>query len=140
MRYFNVFGPRQDTKSQYAAAVPIFIDKALRNEPLTIYGDGEQTRDFVYVKDVVAANAYLAQNEGLSGVYNVAYGKSITVNELAKKIIDLTGSKSETKYAPVRPGDVKHSMAAVEKLNAAGLTLNNNFNLGLMDTINFFKS
>ena len=140
MRYFNVFGPRQDPKSQYAAAVPIFIDKALKNEPMTIFGDGEQTRDFVYVKDVVAANAYLAQTEELSGVYNVAYGKSITVNDLAKKIIELTGSKSEIQYAPVRPGDVKHSMAAVDKLNAAGLTLNDNFNSGLMDTINFFKS
>lgn len=61
MRYFNVFGPRQDPKSQYAAAVPIFIDKALRNEPITIFGDGLQTRDFIYVKDVVAANVFLAE-------------------------------------------------------------------------------
>ena len=140
MRYFNVFGPRQDPGSQYAAAVPIFIDKAVKNEPLTIFGDGEQTRDFVYVKDVVAANVYLAQTEGLSGVYNVAYGKSITVNDLAKKIVNLTGSKSIIEYAPVRPGDVKHSMAAVEKLNAVGLTLDDNFDSGLADTINFFKS
>ena len=139
MRYFNVFGPRQDPKSQYAAAVPIFIDKALKNEPITIFGDGEQTRDFVYVKDVVAANAYLAQKPTLSGVYNVAYGKSITVNDLAKKIVDLTGSKSEIKYADERPGDVKHSMAAVDKLCHDGMTLNDNFQIGLRDTINFFQ-
>ena len=138
MRYFNVFGPRQDPKSQYAAAVPIFVEKALKNEPIIIFGDGEQTRDFVYVKDVAAANAYLAQNDGLSGVYNVAYGKSITVNELARKIIEQTGSKSEIKYADPRPGDVKHSRAAVDKLNTAGLTLTNRFDEGLTETIKFF--
>ena len=138
MRYFNVFGPRQDPKSQYAAAVPIFIDKALKNETITIFGDGEQTRDFVYVNDIARANAYLAENEDLSGVYNVAYGKSITVNELARKIIEQTGSKSEIKYADPRPGDVKHSMAAVEKLKTKGMCLNDNFNAGLIDTIRFF--
>lgn len=140
MRYFNVFGPRQDPKSQYAAAVPIFIDKALKNEPLTIFGDGEQTRDFVYVKDVVAANVFLAEHEDLSDVYNVAYGKCITVNDLAKKIIDLTGSKSDIQYAPVRPGDVKHSMAAVDKLNVSGLTLGDHFDDGLQATIDYFKN
>ncbi len=138
MRYFNVFGPRQDPGSQYAAAIPIFVAKALKNEPITIFGDGAQTRDFVYVKDVAAANAYLAENEDLSGVYNVAYGKSITVNDLAKKIIQLTESKSEIKYAPVRPGDVKHSRAAVDKLNTAGLALTNQFDEGLAKTIQFF--
>jgi len=89
---------------------------------------------------VVAANVYLAENEKVSGVFNVAYGKSISINELAKQIIDLTGSKSRIQYAPVRPGDVKHSLAAVGKLNAAGMTLNDNFNAGLMDTISFFSA
>ncbi len=139
MRYFNVFGPRQDPKSQYAAAIPIFIEKALNNEPLIIYGDGKQTRDFVYVKDVVAANEYLAENDDLSGVYNVAYGKSITINELAKKIIDLTASKSEIEYAPIRPGDVKHSRAAIEKLNTAGLKLQDDFEDSLEKTVRCFK-
>lgn len=140
MRYFNVFGPRQDPKSQYAAAVPIFIDKALKNEPLTIFGDGKQTRDFVYVKDVVAANVYLAEHENLSGVYNVAYGKSITINDLAQKIINLTNSNSKIEYASPRSGDVKHSMAAVDKLTASGLTLIDNFNIGLKETIEFFQN
>ncbi len=140
MRYFNVFGPRQDPQSQYAAAVPIFIDKALAGEPLTIFGDGEQTRDFVYVKDVVAANVFLAEHAAQSGVYNVAYGRRLTVNSLAQKIIDLTASPSQIRYAPERPGDVKHSMAAVDKLTAAGLTLNNRFDAGLAETIDFFKS
>lgn len=139
MRYFNVFGPRQDPKSQYAAAVPIFIDKALKNEPITIFGDGQQTRDFVYVKDVVAANVFLAEHPDLSGVYNVAYGRSMTINELANKIIQLTNSKSAIHYAPVRSGDVKHSRAAVDRLNTAGLTLNDRFDQGLSETICFFK-
>lgn len=139
MRYFNVFGPRQDPKSQYAAAVPIFIDKAIKGEPLTIFGDGEQTRDFVYVKDVVAANVFLAEHPALSGVYNVAYGRRITVKDLAGRIIDLTESQSRIEYGPQRPGDVKHSMAAVDKLNAAGLTLTDNFNAGLAETIRFFS-
>jgi UDP-glucose 4-epimerase len=139
MRYFNVFGPRQDPKSQYAAAVPIFIDKAIKNEPITIFGDGEQTRDFIYVKDVVAANVYLAENESLSGVYNTAYGKSITIKELANQIVDLTGSKSQIQHAPVRSGDVKHSMALVEKLIKTGFSCNSNFQKGLQETISFFK-
>lgn len=139
MRYFNVFGPRQDPNSQYAAAVPIFINRAVKGEPLTIFGDGEQTRDFVYVKDVIAANIFLAEHADLSGVYNVAYGRSITVNDLARKIIDLTGSKSEIKYADPRPGDVKHSTAAENKLHTAGLTLTDNFDPGLTETVRYFK-
>jgi len=139
MRYFNVFGPRQDPKSQYAAAIPIFIHKALRNEPVTIFGDGEQTRDFVYVKDVVAANVYLAQNHEYTGVYNVGYGSSISIKELAKKIIAMTGSKSEIKYAPVRPGDVKHSWANIDNLLSTGFTHSGDFNTALPKTIQFFK-
>lgn len=139
MRYFNVFGPRQDPKSQYAAAVPIFIDKALKNEPITIFGDGTQTRDFVYVKDVVAANVFLAEHADLTGVYNVAYGRSITINALAQKIIQLTNSKSQIRYAPARAGDVKHSMAAVDRLNETGLMLKNNFDQGLHGTIDDFR-
>lgn len=139
MRYFNVFGPRQDPNSQYAAAVPIFIDRAVKGEPLIIFGDGTQTRDFIYVKDVIVANVFLAQTEGLSGVYNVAYGQSITITDLAQKIAELTGSKSEIKYADPRHGDVKHSVAAVDKLTAAGLTLMENFAPGLHGTITYFK-
>jgi len=138
MRYFNVFGPRQDPGSQYAAAIPIFIHKALRNEPITIFGDGEQTRDFIYVKDIVAANVYLAENEAFTGVYNVAYGKRQTVNELAEKIIKLTNSSSKIEYAPPRAGDVKHSQASIDKITSVGFTMNANFDDGLAKTIEFF--
>jgi len=140
MRYFNVFGPRQDPGSQYAAAVPIFIYKALLNEPITIFGDGEQTRDFIFVKDIAAVNAYLATNDGLSGVYNVGYGKTITITELAERIIRLSGSKSEINYAPVRAGDVKHSWAKVDRLFEAGFKTQADFDSGLEKTIEFFKN
>jgi len=140
LRYFNVFGPRQDPKSQYAAAVPIFIDRAVKNLPITIYGDGEQTRDFVYVKDIVAANVFFATQSPATGVFNVAYGQKITINKLARKIIALTGSRSEIKHAPERAGDVKHSLAEIAKLRAAGFVPKSNFAEGLAATIEFFKN
>jgi UDP-glucose 4-epimerase len=140
LRYFNVFGPRQDPKSQYAAAVPIFIDRAVKNLPITIYGDGEQTRDFIYVKDIVAANVFFATQSKATGVYNVAYGKKITIKDLAQKICTLTNSKTEINHAPERAGDVKHSMAAIDKLRAAGFVPTSNFEDGLTATIRFFQN
>jgi UDP-glucose 4-epimerase len=140
MRYFNVFGPRQDPGSAYAAAVPIFIDKAVKNETITIFGDGEQTRDFIYVKDIVAANVFLAMNDTPPGFFNVAYGGRLTINDLAKKIIELTGSSSKIDYAPERAGDVKHSMASVDKIKAAGFEPASSFDEGLEATIKFFRS
>jgi UDP-glucose 4-epimerase len=139
LRYFNVFGPRQDPKSQYAAVIPIFIHRAIHNEPITIYGDGTQTRDFIFVKDVVAANVHLATNEELTGVYNVAYGRRQTIQKVAEKIIDLTGSSSKIEYGPVRPGDVKHSEASIDKILAADFVPSGRFDDGLGQTIEFFK-
>jgi UDP-glucose 4-epimerase len=140
LRYFNVFGPRQDPKSQYAAAVPIFIHRALKHEPITIYGDGGQTRDFIFVKDIAAANAYFATQSAATGVFNVAYGKKITINDLCRTICELTGSKSKITHAPERAGDVKHSLAAVEKLRAAGFVAQGNLAGGLKATVDFFKA
>ena len=138
MRYFNVFGPRQDPGSAYAAAVPIFIDKAAKGETITIFGDGEQTRDFIYVKDIVAANVFLAMNDTEPGFFNVAYGGRLTINDLAKKIIELTSSASKIAYAEERAGDVKHSMASVDKITAAGFKPTSSFDEGLQATIQFF--
>jgi UDP-glucose 4-epimerase len=140
LRYFNVFGPRQDPKSQYAAAVPIFIDRAVRNQPITIHGDGEQTRDFIYVKDIVAANVFFATQSPATGVFNVACGQKLTIKALARQIVALTGSQSEIQHAPERAGDVKHSLAAITKLQAAGFTPTTNFEDALRKTIEFFKS
>jgi len=138
MRYFNVFGPRQDPGSAYAAAVPIFIDKAAEDETITIFGDGEQTRDFIYVKDIVAANVFLAMNDTEPGFFNVAYGGRLTINDLASKIIEMTGSSSKIEYAPERAGEVKHSMASIDKIIAAGFEPTSSFNEGLQETINYF--
>lgn len=140
LRYFNVFGPRQDPASQYAAAIPIFIAKALAGESITIHGDGEQTRDFVYVKEVVAANAYMAEHRELTGVYNVGYGRKITINTLAKRIIELTGSDATIEHGPERPGDVKHSLAAIDKLMGAGFKHVSDFDAGLDRTVAYFRS
>jgi UDP-glucose 4-epimerase len=140
LRYFNVFGPRQDPKSQYAAAVPIFIDRAVKQEAITIHGDGEQTRDFIYVKDIVAANAFFATQSPATGVFNVAYGQRITINELARTICELTGSRSEIKHTAPRAGDVKHSLAAIDKLRATGFQPTSNFADGLHETIRWFSA
>ena len=139
LRYFNVFGPRQNPKSPYAAAVPIFIDRALKNELLTIYGDGEQTRDFIYVKDVVAANVFFATESPATGVFNVAYGRRTTINDLARMICRLTGSGSKIRHATERPGDVKHSTASIKKLRAAGFAPTSNFAGGLRVTVESFR-
>ena len=138
LRYFNVFGPRQDPKSAYAAAVPIFIAKALANEDLTIFGDGEQTRDFIYVKDIVAANAFFAMNDH-TGVHNIANGGKISINDLAAEIIRLTGSKSKIIHKEVRAGDVKHSRASIDKLKATGFRPSFSFSDGLAATVEAYK-
>jgi len=120
LRFFNVFGPRQDPDGPYAAAVPIFFQKALAGESLTIFGDGGATRDFIFVKDIVAALAFLAENKSVCGVFNAGYGCQTSILELAKSILTLTGSDSEIIHAEERAGDVRHSLASVEKLREAG--------------------
>lgn len=139
LRFFNVFGPRQDPASAYAAAVPIFIRKALTGEDLTIFGDGTQTRDFVHVKDVVAALDYVAGRPDLHGTFNVGYGKSMSINDLANLIIRLAGSHSRIVHLPERAGDVKHSRASVEKLLATGFQAVSSLENGLVKTLDFFR-
>jgi UDP-glucose 4-epimerase len=138
LRYFNVFGPRQNPQSAYAAAVPIFINKALQNQPITIYGDGSQTRDFIYVKDVVKANI-LASKMG-EGTYNVALGYSTSILELAKKIIEITNSKSQIQFLEERPGDIKHSIANPSKFNQLGFKPDFTIDKALQETISFYEN
>lgn len=141
LRYFNVFGPRQDPKSQYAAAIPIFISKAIKNEQIIIYGDGLQTRDFVFVKDVVEANVLAATNNKLFDVYNVANGNSITILELAELIIKETNSKSEIVFKPERAGDIKHSLADREATRKElGFSPKIELREGIRRTIEFFEA
>ncbi|MFW6201038.1 MAG: SDR family oxidoreductase, partial [Gemmatimonadota bacterium] len=118
LRYFNIFGPRQDPKSQYAAVVPAFVMAALLGEPPTIYGDGEQTRDFTYVANAAAANlrATEAPAEAVAGgVFNVGCGERISVNELWRRIRDAAGADLEAVHEPARPGDVRDSLASLEE-------------------------
>lgn len=138
LRFFNVFGPRQDPNGPYAAAIPAFIEKALLNEPITIFGDGEQTRDFVFVKDIVSALAFAAIHP-ISGTYNVGYGKQMTLNELIAEILLATNSSSQIIHAPDRPGDVKHSRASVDKLLSTGWKPSHNISHGLVETLSFFR-
>ena len=114
LRYFNVFGPYQDPTSQYAAAIPAFVTSILRDEPPTIYGDGEQSRDFTYIDNVVQANLCAARAKKTNGeVVNVACAEKITVNEIIAMINEMVGKNVVPIYAPARLGDVKHSLADI---------------------------
>jgi UDP-glucose 4-epimerase len=112
--YFNIFGPRQSPDSPYAAVIPIFLSKIMSNQPITVFGDGEQTRDFTYVANVVQANLLAADAEKLHGEsVNVAGGESISLNRLISEISETVGVSPEVVYAPPRPGDVVHSSADI---------------------------
>ena len=114
LRYFNVFGPHQDPTSQYAAAIPAFVTSILKDTPPTIYGDGEQSRDFTYVDNVVAANLLASEAEATHGeVINIACGEQITINAVIEHINRCVGKNVKPLYVPNRPGDVKHSMADI---------------------------
>jgi UDP-glucose 4-epimerase len=134
-RFFNVFGPRQDPNGAYAAAVPIFIENALRGKTLTIFGDGGQTRDFIYVKDIAAALAFLARTPSATGTFNIGYGAVTTIGDLAGKIIALTASPSRIEHLGERAGDVRHSRASAEKIRAAGWNPQHTFDQALKETV-----
>ena len=141
LRYFNVFGPRQDPKSQYAAVIPNFISAMLKGKQPIIYGDGEQTRDFSYVSNIVEANLLASDVDGYSGeAFNLACGEKTTVNELVEKINSILGVKIRPIYAPSRPGDILHSYADISKTKQA---LNYhpvvNFEEGIKNTIEWYK-
>ena len=139
LRYFNVYGPRQDPFSEYAAVIPRFIIRILNKKPPIIFGDGNQTRDFTFVKDVVKANI-LAMEKNVEGVFNIATGKRVSINELANLIMEITGVKLEPIYDKPRPGDVRHSLAdislAMEKL---GYKPEYDLRRGLEVTIRWFS-
>ncbi|HUT31784.1 MAG TPA: SDR family oxidoreductase [Sedimentisphaerales bacterium] len=114
LRYFNVFGPHQDPTSQYAAAIPAFVTAVLNDKPPTIFGDGEQSRDFTYVDNVVDANLLAARAKHTGGeVVNIACGQAVTVNAIIDMINKLLGKRVEPIYADPRPGDIKHSLADI---------------------------
>jgi UDP-glucose 4-epimerase len=114
LRYFNVFGPRQNPLSEYAAVVPKFISRMLAEQPPTIYGDGEQSRDFTFVDDVIAANLLAMDAEGVTGrVFNIACGNAVTVNGLLAELRGLIGGEIEPEYVDAIPGEVRASLADI---------------------------
>ncbi|WP_321421572.1 SDR family oxidoreductase [uncultured Methanobacterium sp.] len=137
LRYFNVFGPRQDPNSQYASVIPHFVSSMLKNEPPVIFGDGQQSRDFIYVKQIVEANLKACQSRE-TGSFNVATGKNTTINQLVGIINQSMGKDIAPVYADPRPGDVKHSLAEVSKARSLGFEPSNNFMDELTETVNWF--
>ena len=118
LRYFNVFGPHQRYDA-YGNVIPIFAQRVLKHEALTIYGDGEQTRDFVNVRDVVDANIQAALTSGVQGGFNIGSGTRITINELVRLIQEVAGIQAGVVFAPPRSGDVRHSLADIRAAQAA---------------------
>jgi UDP-glucose 4-epimerase len=119
LRYFNVFGPRQDPKSAYSGVISVFADRAKRGEPLTIFGDGLAHRDFVYVEDVVQANLLAAEKPGISGAaFNVARGEKTTLNELASTVGRIVGKDLLIRHDPPRAGDITESVADISRAKA----------------------
>jgi UDP-glucose 4-epimerase len=140
LRYFNVFGPRQDPTSQYAAVIPNFITRIRNREPPVIYGDGEQTRDFSYVKDVVQANIRAMESDA-QGVFNVAYCQRINLIELAATIMELTGITVPLAFDPPRPGDVRDSLADITRAKQAfGYSPEYTVKSGLKETIAWYRN
>ncbi len=116
LRYFNVFGPRQNPESQYAAVIPKFVQAVQENKSPIVYGDGEQTRDFTYVGNVASANILAAQAEKTSGeVVNVATHTQISLNQLLTTLEEFSGQTAQPRYEPPRPGDVRHSFADITR-------------------------
>ncbi|MGD1120263.1 MAG: SDR family oxidoreductase [Dehalococcoidales bacterium] len=137
LRYFNVYGPRQNPDSEYAAVIPKFIKMVLEGKPPVIYGDGNQTRDFTFVKDAVAANILAAESDA-AGVYNIGGGKNITINRLVKLIIELSGKKINPVYQPPRAGDILHSLADISRAKSFGYTPKYSLEEGLQQTLREF--
>lgn len=138
LRYFNVYGPRQDPDSQYAAVIPIFIKRAREGKPPIIFGDGEQTRDFTFVKDAVEANILAAESDACR-VFNISRGESITINRLAELIMELIGNRVEPIHQEPRLGDIRHSLADVSEAKAFGYEPRCGLEAGLTETIRWFN-
>lgn len=141
LRYFNVYGPRQNPDSQYAAVIPIFIKRVLAGLPPVIYGDGAQVRDFIFVKDVVRANLLAAVTD-FPGPVNIGTGRATSVKQLAETVIALAGNGAgplQPVYAPPRPADPRASQADVEKARALGFVPRYSLEEGIMITWESFK-
>ena len=139
LRYFNVYGPRQNPDSQYAAVIPKFIRLMFDGESPVVYGDGEQTRDFTFVKDVVRANLLAAASDA-SGTYNTSRGEGITINRLVSLIASLTGSGVGPAYEAARPADIVHSLADSSRAASFGFHSEYSIEQGLAETVAWYRT
>lgn len=139
LRYFNVFGPRQDPNSQYAAVIPKFITSIMNDERPVIYGDGEQSRDFTFVKHVVDANIFSCESDK-TGIFNIAFGRRITINQLADYINEILRKEIKSAYEDPRPGDIKHSLADISKAKNFGYNPEGSFREELDEVVRWFAN
>jgi UDP-glucose 4-epimerase len=138
LRYFNVYGPRQNANSQYAAVIPKFISNVLKGKPPVIFGDGEQSRDFTFVRDVAEANILLAEGEA-TGIFNIGRSERVTLNRLAQLIIGLAGNNGiKPVYEAPRAGDILHSLADISRARNFGYQPKYILEEGLKETIKTF--
>ena len=142
LRYFNVFGPRQEPNSDYAAVIPIFVSRLLAGTEPTIYGDGEQSRDFTFVENVVDANLRACEGGPKRGEFvNIACGERITLNDLFRQICVLLGVQKQPRYAAARQGDVRHSMADIARARTLlGFEPRVDFATGLQRTVEWYRT
>jgi len=138
LRYFNVFGPRQDPHSDYAAVIPKFITAMLNDTPPTVYGDGTHSRDFTFVNHVVDANIRACESSE-TGTFNIACGRSITLNELIVLLSEIIGKHPVPTYVAPRPGDVRHSLADIAKARSLGYVPRSDFKKELEETVRWFE-
>ncbi len=136
LRFFNIYGPRQNPDSDYAAAIPRFIKTASQGKPLVIFGDGKATRDYTYIKDIVSVYILAAESNS-TGIYNIGSGKSTTVNELARLINRLVGSTVKPVHQPPRAGDIVHSLADISKAKTFGYRPKFSLEEGLKEMIRY---
>lgn len=140
LRYFNVYGPRQDPDSPYAAAIPLFINSIIAGRAPVIFGDGEQSRDFIFVKDVAEANILAAEGKA-TGIFNIGSAQRVTINQLVQNILRLVGNKAvQPVYKDPRPGDILHSLSDNSRARSFGFTPQHSLEVGLKEVIELIKA
>lgn len=139
LRYFNIYGPRQNPNSQYAAVIPTFITRIQQNKPPIIYGDGNQARDFTFIKDAIQANIVAAESNA-TGIFNIGTGRSHTISSLAESLIMIIGKDLQPVFQEARAGDVRESLADITKASATGYKPRYNLEEGLRETLEKFEN
>jgi nucleoside-diphosphate-sugar epimerase len=136
LRYFNVYGPRQRPDSDYAAAIPIFVRHLVNDEPITIYGDGKQSRDFIFVKDVVRANLLASEADSAGEAFNICTGHETNLMDLLEELSEASSHQPQVRFADARPGDIYRSLGNPQKAKAAlGFTAGTSLAAGLQQTV-----